>query len=147
MEKINFSADINASSEKVWKFLWNADSYKKWTSVFFEGSYAETDNWKEGSKVLFLSPERDGMVSRVAANKPNSFMSFEHLGIVKKGVEDTESEDVKGWAGAKEDYTLTEQNGKTKLLVEMDSNDEFKEYFLKTWPLALEKIKELAEKN
>lgn len=114
---------------------------------FFEGSYAETDNWKEGSKVLFLSPERDGMVSRVAANKPNSFMSFEHLGIVKKGVEDTESEDVKGWAGAKEDYTLTEQNGKTKLLVEMDSNDEFKEYFLKTWPLALEKIKELAEKN
>ena len=147
MEKLSFSADINAPSEKVWKVLWNDDSYKKWTSAFYEGSYAETDNWKEGSKVLFLSPEKDGMVSRVAANKPNKFMSFEHLGIVKKGVEDTESDEVKGWAGAKENYTLTEEDGKTNLFIEMDSNDEFKEYFLKTWPLALEKVKELAEKN
>ena len=147
MEKLSFSADINAPSEKVWKVLWNDDSYKKWTSVFYEGSYAEIDNWKEGSKVLFLSPEKDGMVSRVAANNPNKFMSFEHLGIVKKGVEDTESDEVKGWAGAKENYTLTEENGKTNLFIEMDSNDEFKEYFLKTWPLALEKVKELAEKN
>jgi hypothetical protein len=29
----------------------------------------------------------------------------------------------------------------------MDSTDEFKDYFLKTWPLALEKVKELSEKN
>lgn len=147
MEKMKFSTDINASSEKVWKVLWNDDSYRKWTNVFYEGSYAETQDWKEGSKVLFLSPERDGMVSRVVANKPNRFMSFEHLGMVKKGVEDTESEEVKGWAGAKENYTLTEENGKTNLFVEMDSNAEMKEYFEKTWPLALEKVKELAEKN
>jgi len=147
MEKINFSTEINAPSEKVWKVLWDHESYKKWTAPFFEGSYAKTDNWKEGSKVLFLSPEGDGMVSRVAANKPNKFMSFEHLGIVKKGVEDTESEEVKSWAGAKENYTLTEENGKTKLYIEMDSNEDFKDYFLKTWPVALEKVKELAEKN
>ena len=147
MEKINFSTEINAPSEKVWKVLWDQESYKKWTTPFFEGSYAKTDNWKEGSKVLFLSPEGDGMVSRVAANKPNKFMSFEHLGIVKKGVEDTESEEVKGWAGAKENYTLTEENGKTNLYIEMDSNEDFKDYFLKTWPVALEKVKELAEKN
>ena len=74
-------------------------------------------------------------------------MSFEHLGVVKKGVEDTESEEVKDWAGAKENYTLTEDNGKTKLVVDMDSSDDFKDYFLKTWPVALEKVKELAEKN
>jgi len=44
-------------------------------------------------------------------------------------------------------YRLTGENGKTKLEVDMDSTDEFKDYFLKTWPAALEKVKELAEKN
>jgi len=29
----------------------------------------------------------------------------------------------------------------------MDSTDEFKDYFLKTWPVALDKVKELSEKN
>jgi len=147
MEKINFSTSINAPREKVWKVLWDEASYRDWTSPFAEGSYAETDNWREGSKVLFLSPGGDGMVSKVASNKPNKFMSFEHLGVVKNGVEDTESESVKSWAGAKENYTLTEENGKTKLVVDMDSTDEFKDYFLKTWPIALEKVKELSEKN
>ncbi len=147
MEKINFSTNINAPREKVWTVLWDDTSYRDWTSAFAEGSYAETDNWKEGSKVLFLSPGGDGMVSKVASNKPNKFMSFEHLGVVKNGVEDTESESVKSWAGAKENYTLTDDHGKTKLVVDMDSTDEFKDYFLKTWPIALEKVKELSEKN
>ena len=129
MEKMNFSATINAPREKVWKVLWDDTSYRNWTSAFMEGSYAETDNWKEGTKVLFLDPRRNGMVSRVAANKPNKFMSFEHLGEVKNGIEDTESEKVKGWAGAKENYTLTDENGKTKLMVDIDSTDEFKDYF------------------
>ena len=147
MQKINFATSINAPSEKVWNVLWDDGSYREWTSAFAEGSYAQTDNWKEGTKVLFLSPSGEGMVSRVAANKPNKFMSFEHLGVVKKGIEDIESENVKEWAGAKENYTLIEENGKTKLIVDMDSTDEFKDYFLKTWPIALEKVKELAEKN
>jgi hypothetical protein len=147
MEKMNFSIDINASKEKVWNVLWDDDSYRKWTSPFAEGSYAKTDNWKEGSKVLFLGPSGDGMVSKVASNKKNEYMSFEHLGVVKNGKEDTESDDVKDWAGAKENYRLIDENGKTKLAVDMDSTDEFKDYFLKTWPVALEKIKALSEKN
>ena len=146
MEKINFSATINASKEKVWKTLWEEDNYRNWTAVFAEGSTVETDNWKEGSKVLFLDGKGSGMVSKVAANKPNEFMSFEHLGIVQKGVEDTSSEKVKDWAGAHENYTLKGTNGKTELTVEMDINDEYKDYFLKTWPQALDKIKQIAEK-
>jgi hypothetical protein len=46
-----------------------------------------------------------------------------------------------------ENYTLTDENGKTRLAVDMDITDEYKDYFLKTWPVALEKVKELAEKN
>jgi uncharacterized protein YndB with AHSA1/START domain len=147
MEKINFSTSINAPREKVWKVLWDDISYRNWTSAFAEGSYVETDDWKEGSKVLFLGPGGHGMVSKVASNKPNSFMSFEHLGEIKDGVEDTNSEKVNAWAGARENYTLTDENGKTRLVVDMDITDDFKDYFLKTWPVALEKVKELAEKN
>ncbi|HEV7781935.1 MAG TPA: SRPBCC domain-containing protein, partial [Chitinophagaceae bacterium] len=136
MEKLKFSATINAPKEKVWKTLWDDASYREWTSAFMEGSYAETDNWKEGSKVLFLSPGGNGMVSRVAANRENEFMSFEHLGEVKGGVEDTTSDAVKQWSGSHENYTLKDNNGKTDILVEMDimSEGEFKDYFVKTWP-------------
>ncbi len=116
MEKINFSTTINAPKEKVWKVLWDDATYRKWTSVFSASSYAETD-WKEGSKVLFLDGQGSGMVSKIEVNKPNEFMSFKHLGIVKDGVEDTDSDAVKGWGGAFENYTLNEVNGVTELLV------------------------------
>jgi hypothetical protein len=144
MEKLEFKTTINAPKEKVWDVLWSADNYSKWTSVFAEGSTAQTD-WKEGSKVLFLDGQGKGMVSAIAANKPNEYMSFKHLGIVDKGVEDTTSPQVKDWAGAEENYTLIEVNGRTELTVDLDINDTFKDYFENTFPKALEKVKELAE--
>ena len=112
MEKLNFKTVINATPEKIWKVLWSNDTYPKWTSAFAEGSNAQTD-WKEGSKVLFLNAECQGMVSRIAESRPNEYMSFEHLGEVTDGVEDTISERVKGWAGARENYTLKKVDGKT----------------------------------
>ncbi len=145
MKKLNFSTRINAPREKVWNTLWNDATYRAWTSAFAEGSYAKTDNWKEGTRVLFLDPNGQGMVSMVATNRPNEYMSFKHLGEVKNGVEDTSSEKVQGWSGAMESYTLKEENGKTTLVVEMDSTDEFSDYFTRTWPQALKKVKELSE--
>jgi len=144
MERKNFSISINASRAKIWDVLWSDSSYRKWTSVFAEGSRAETD-WKKGSKVLFHDGKGDGMVSTIMENIPNEFMSIKHLGEVKNGIEDTASEKVKQWAGAMENYTLKEVNGKTELNVDMDIAEEYKDYFLTTWPKALEKIKELAE--
>jgi ribosome-associated toxin RatA of RatAB toxin-antitoxin module len=144
MEKIEFKATINAPAEKVWKILWDDASYRKWTSVFAEGSKAESD-WQEGSKILFLDGKGQGMVSIIESKRDNEFMSFKHVGIISEGVEDTTSEKVKAWAGAHENYTLRQTNGKTELIVDMDLSDEWKEYFNKTWPLAMNKIKELAE--
>lgn len=145
MEKINFSATINAPREKVWNSLWDLFNYNTWTSVFAEGSTVQTDNWKEGSKIIFHDGNGSGMVSMVAANRPNEFMSFKHLGMVKDGVEDTTSEKVAAWAGSLENYTLTGDNGSTTLSVSMDTAEDFKEYFMKTWPVAMSKIKGLAE--
>jgi hypothetical protein len=85
------------------------------------------------------------MVSRIAEHRPNEYMSIEHLGVVKGGVEDTESEELKAWAGACENYRLEDVDGHSKLTVEMQSTDEYADYFKKTWPKALDKVKELAE--
>ena len=145
MEKQKFNITINAPREKVWKVLWDDATYRQWTAVFMEGSYVETD-WKEGSKALFLSPEGEGMVSTIAVNKPNEFMSIKHVGVVKNGVEDLESEEVKQWSGALENYTLKTVDGNTELTVEMDITEEYKDYFRETLPKALEKVKALAEK-
>ena len=144
MEKLNFKTVINATPEKIWNVLWNDETYRKWTSAFSEGSYAETD-WKQGSKVLFLDGNGQGMVSRIAENRPNEYMSIEHLGEVKDGVEDTTSDRVKQWAGAHENYSLKKVNGKTELSIDMDITDEYKDMFTQIWPKALENVKNLAE--
>jgi uncharacterized protein YndB with AHSA1/START domain len=144
MEKLKFKTVINANPEKIWKILWDDATYRKWTSAFAEGSYAETD-WKQGSKVLFLDGQGSGMVSRIAESRPNEYMSFEHLGEVKDGVEDTTSERVKAWAGSHENYTLKKVNGKTELSIDMDIVEEFKDMFSQMWPKALENVKQLSE--
>jgi hypothetical protein len=144
MEKVRFATIINAPREKVWSVLWTDESYRAWTSVFSEGSQAETD-WKKGSKVLFTDGKGSGMVSRIDDLVPNEFMSFQHLGELKDGVEDTTSERVQQWAGGRENYTLNAVDDNTELIVELDLLDEFKDYFMGTFPKALAKVKELSE--
>ncbi len=141
MKTLKFDITINASAEKVWSKLWNDVSYRKWSAVFYEGSYVETD-WKQGSKVKFMAPSGDGMFSKIKNIEPNKKMTFEHLGSIMDGKE-IPSE----WAGAIEEYILNEKNGKTILNVSVDIVEKYEDYFQKTFPLALQKIKELAEKK
>ena len=144
MEKLTYSIEIHAPREAVWRALLEDKTYREWTSVFQEGSYAVTD-WREGSKALFLSPTGDGMVSTIAVHRPNEFLSIQHLGTVKNGVEDTSSESVKGWAGAFENYTLRGSDRQSTLTIEMDVADEYRKYFEATWPKALTRLKAIAE--
>lgn len=146
MERLYFSATINAPKEKVWNILWSEGNYERWTSVFSEGSTAVTD-WNEGSKILFLDGKGEGMVSKIAVKKQNEYMSFSHLGVIMNGVEDTTSEKVKVWQGSEENYRLTANGEQTTLDVEMDITSDYKGYFLKTWPKAMEAIKQLAESS
>lgn len=145
MEKHQFNATIDAPKEKVWEILWGKETYPAWTAAFSEGSMAQTDDWKKGSKVLFTDGKGSGMVAIIEDNRPNEFMSFKHIGMINDGVEDTESDKVKEWAGSHENYTLKEENGKTALTVDMDISKEWLEYFEKTWPVALENVRRLSE--
>jgi hypothetical protein len=92
-----------------------------------------------------LTPAGNGMVSSIVAHRPNEFLSIKHLGTVKNGIENTESEEGKGWAGAVENYTLREQDAASTLTVEMDVSDEYRSYFEETWPKALSKLKDISE--
>jgi hypothetical protein len=107
-------------------------------------------DWSKGSKIIFLGPNPEtgkegGMVSRIKDNKLHEFISIEHLGEVHDGVEDTTSDRVKDWAGALENYTFADKDGKTELVVDLDINEEFKEMFEGMWPKALQKLKSLCE--
>lgn len=146
MEKHEFRITINGPREKVWQVLWNDASYREWTSVFAPGSWAKTD-WKKGSEAYFLDDKNDGMIARIEESIPNEYMSIEHLGyVIKDGKEDRDNEEYKQWAGAHENYSLKTVDGKTELVVDIDLADQYKDYFMKTWPQALEKVKELAER-
>jgi uncharacterized protein YndB with AHSA1/START domain len=148
MEKINTSILISASKEKVWNVMLSPDTYRIWTAAFHEGSYYK-GTLAEGEKILFIGPGEEGemgMVSRVAEMQPYDFISFEHLGIYKNGVEDTESVEAKKWSPAFENYSFEEVDGKTKISVDQDIQSEYKEMFEGMWEKALNLLKELAEK-
>lgn len=148
---MDFNISINATREKVWDVLFGETTYPLWTTAFAEGSKAETD-WKKGSKAIFLDGNNKGLVARIAENVPNEYLSIEHLGTIDNGIEDLESEAVKKWAGAKENYTLSKVNEQTELLVsmEMDESEVNKpmiEMLKQMWPKALAKVKALAEEK
>ncbi|MFM6925926.1 MAG: SRPBCC domain-containing protein [Ferruginibacter sp.] len=143
MKKISFSTSIHAPKNKVWDILWYDETYRKWTSVFMEGSCAASD-WNEGSKIHFTDGKGGGMYSIIEKKVPCEFMSFRHIGEVKGGIEQP-VDDTRGWNGSTENYTLKESNGVTEIEVDMDVVAEMLDYFNKTFPVALENVKRLAE--
>jgi len=140
MEKIEFKREIKASPEKVWAILLGKESYPLWTTVFAEGSTAETD-WKKGSKAIFHDGKGHGMVSRIEENIPHQFISIKHLGEVKNGKEDL----TQDWDDAYENYTLENKSGQTLLTINLNVSSDWIDYMEKTWPEALNKVAELAE--
>lgn len=144
MNRLHFSIDIQAEKTKIWKALWDEDCYRNWASVFFEGSYAISDNWEEGSKVLFLAPDQSGIYSIIETHIPNKIMRFKHIGNVLKGKEQALDEETKIWSGATETYTLTEETDHHTLTIEIDVMDEHLDFMKNKLPEALEKVKSLA---
>lgn len=144
LKKISFSTSINAPKEKVWDILWQDENYRAWTSAFSEGSYAASD-WNEGSKIQFLDGKGSGMYSTIEKKIPNELMSFRHIGEVKDGVEQPLDEKTKSWSGGRETYKLEGSGDKTALTVELDVVDDFLDYLSKTFPKALQNVKDMAE--
>lgn len=151
MKKTQFKTDIKAQVAKVYSTmlgLENKATYEAWTAEFNPTSTYE-GSWEKGTKILFLGTgengEKGGMVSEIAENIPNQFVSIRHYGILKGDIEITTGEEVEKWAGGLENYTFEEHNGITTVTVEVDVVEEFTDFFLTTYPKALNKLKSILE--
>jgi hypothetical protein len=89
MKKLQFKVSINAPVTRVYDFMLGINSkstYEQWTSLFNPTSTYE-GNWDKGNKILFIGVdekgEKGGMVSRIAENIPNRFVSIQHYGLLK----------------------------------------------------------------
>lgn len=142
VKRIQFQRTIEAPASVVWETMLGAETYPRWTAAFAEGSYYE-GSWDRGSRIRFLVPSGDGMVAEIAECRPNEFLSIRHLGFVAKGIEDTESETVRAWAPAYENYTFNSVAEGTKLVVEQDVTEDFEQYMKDAWPKALELLERL----
>lgn len=146
---LHFEIWINAHPEKVYNIMLADQTYSEWTSAFnptsrFMGS------WEKGSKILFLGTDDDGkvggMVSQIRENIPGKYVGIDHVGVIQGDKEITSGPEVEEWAGVSENYTFSENKDGTLLSVDMGTNDEFEEYFLETYPKALNILKVICEK-
>jgi 4-hydroxy-3-methylbut-2-enyl diphosphate reductase IspH len=151
MKKLQFKVSINAPATKVYDLMLGINSkstYEHWTSVFNPTSTYK-GKWDKGNKVLFIGVdehgEKGGMVSKIAENIPNQFVSIQHYGLLTSGKEITEGPDVEKWANGFENYSFEENNGTTTVTVDIDTIEDFLDYMNETYPKALAKLKEICE--
>ena len=146
-----FHIEINAPKQKVWEIMLGDKTYPEWTAAFHEGSFFE-GSWEKGSDMQFLAEDdgkKSGMDSKIVENIPYEYISIEHGGFVDDGIVDTTSENVKQWIGAHENYIYKETNGITSLTIELEGkeiDESVAKMFEDTWPNALNKLKEIAER-
>lgn len=143
-KRVHFTVSIEAPSPTVWRLMIGPESYKHWAAAFAEGSYFE-GAWEQGAKIRFLAPSGDGMVSEIAENRANEFISIRHLGFISNGVEDTTSDSVRAWAPLYENYTFTRVAGSTELAIEMHVPEAWEQHMNEAWPRALFLLKQLSE--
>lgn len=151
MKKLQFKKEINATSQKVYETmlgLKDKKTYEYWTSAFNPTSTYE-GSWEKGSKILFIGTDENGkkggMVSQIEEHNPAKFVSIKHYGFLDGDTEITTGEQVEKWTGGCENYSFEENNGITTLIVEIDALDEYLDYFNITYPIALDKLKEILE--
>lgn len=152
MGKIKFNVSIKTPAKKVYDAMLginNKSTYEQWTALFNPTSTYE-GNWSKGSKMLFIGTdekgEKGGMVSEIADNIPNRFVSIRHYGLLQANVEITDGPEVEKWANGFENYTFEENNGITQVTVDLDTPEEFVDYMNQTYPKALDKLKAICEK-
>ena len=143
-KRIQFFIDIAAPVPVVFSTMLDPQSYRDWTTAFAEGSYYE-GSWQQGQKIRFMAPSGDGMVSEIAEHRVNEFTSIRHLGYVANGVEDTQSDAIRAWAPAYENYSFLPTALGTRLVVDQDVTPEFEQYIAQAWPKALQRLKQLCE--
>lgn len=142
MNQIEFSIKIMASRKRVWETLWNDATFRDWASIVDEETFKK-GTLEEGKEVQFLSSSSGyGVTSLVESMVPYEYILFKHGADTK---EMGKSERDLEWTGGTESYRLVEEADATWLTVKTDVPLEHVKTFGHRLPLALERIKFLAE--
>lgn len=151
MKKLQFTKEIKAPDQKVYEAMLGLNdktTYERWTSTFNPTSTYE-GSWDKGSKILFIGVDENGkkggMVSEIVEHTPAEHVSIRHYGFLDGDTEVTTGEQVEQWAGGHENYSFQENNGITTVTVDLDTTEEYLDYFQNTYPQALDTLKEIAE--
>ncbi len=146
MEHLTYNIEIQCPREIVYEIMLDSVHFKEWTSLFADGSRYEGE-WKEGARMEFLvqneNGKDDGMVSHIEEIIRYEKVVIKHLAMLKDGNEiPMEKND-----SIYEIYNFSSINNITRLSVEIDSKPEWTDYFNDTYPIALQKLREICEKN
>ena len=144
MNEMLFSIAINAAKERVWATLWQDATFRDWASIIDPETYKVGD-LQEGNEIQFISTANGyGVTSLAETVRPGEFLRLRHRADTQEtGSREREPQ----WTGSAETYTLAEEDGVTTLAVAIGVPPELEEYFEDAYPKALQRVKELAERE
>ena len=122
------------------------ETYQEWVKAFSSDSMF-IGEWKLGEILLFFDPNLGGSKAVLKTFNPYDEILAKHISMVDEDRnENNENEMAKKWIGSTERYTINVVVKKTKLGIEITTDETFTEMFNSGWPKALEIIKSLCEK-
>lgn len=145
MQTLSYDIEIKTSKQKVWEILWQKESCQAWAQ-FFSCNSTIRSNQKVGGKTYFYD-DKGGMISTIERLDEPNVIIFKHIGMIQDGEEDTESDEVKSWAGALEKYMLFDSDDVTQLYVEVDIQPQYIEMMNQGFEKGLALVKQLAEQQ
>lgn len=147
MEKLKYEITVHADPERVWETLISEESFATWSEPFSPDSQF-IGKWGKGNKIKFIAHGKGGTVAEIRKFEPYKLIDAVHVATIDKdGNEEATGPMTEHWIGTRETYHLDKIKDETKLTVEMETHPDFKPMFENSWPEALKKVRELAEKR
>ena len=137
--------NINAPRAKVWAVLSTPALIWKWADVFGGTPSNFSCDLKEGGELRFWNEDGDGLVGRCLRCVPRAYIEFEYVAAVKHHKIAVLAGDWAEWKGLRNSLSMLVDGEETSLAARSESAESMRGFFAEKWPLALEKIKELAE--
>ena len=143
MTHLELPITIAAPAARVWDCMFNPLAYRDWTRAFAEGSYFE-GSWQAGHRLRFLDPRGFGMEAVVDENRLHEVVALRLVGEIRDGKPLADSRLHREPAHERYVFNATPAGG-TLLVVQLQGSDGFLDFLNATWPLALRRLKALAE--
>lgn len=141
---LHFSQHIEAPRATVWRLMLDDAAYRDWTSAFCEGSYYE-GSWEQGGELRFLSPDGQGILSRVVERQEGSLIRLRHQAEIENF--QVKADEASDWKDAAEDYELHDEATGTHLEISSSVPDSYESMMREMWPKGLLRLKALCERS